>query len=169
MSWKRWFHSRKRELRFVVVFTLACGIFFSALPSVLSVGIDAQRTRRCLPQTCYIIVKYFMPWISHYVAFHSPPAMEPHTPRGQTVVKKIVGFPGDLLTVRGEDFFVNGRYVGTAERSDSNGNAVTHVKFWGSIPPERYFVMGTMPHSYDSRYWGFLEERWIIGSVFPLF
>lgn len=33
------------------------------------------------------------------------------------------------------------------------------------IPPGNYFVVGTYPHSYDSRYWGLVKPEQVVGKV----
>lgn len=33
------------------------------------------------------------------------------------------------------------------------------------IPPDNYFVVGTFPHSYDSRYWGLVKPDQVVGKV----
>jgi conjugal transfer pilin signal peptidase TrbI len=33
------------------------------------------------------------------------------------------------------------------------------------IPPDNYFVVGTYPHSWDSRYWGLVKPEEVIGKV----
>lgn len=33
------------------------------------------------------------------------------------------------------------------------------------IPPGSYFVVGTLPHAFDSRYWGLLNQDQVVGKV----
>ncbi|EAL3751808.1 S26 family signal peptidase, partial [Campylobacter coli] len=35
--------------------------------------------------------------------------------------------------------------------------------FNGVIPKDKFFVMGTHPRSFDSRYWGFVDRKDIKG------
>jgi conjugal transfer pilin signal peptidase TrbI len=37
------------------------------------------------------------------------------------------------------------------------------------IPKGKYFVFSPAKRSYDSRYWGLVDESWIIGKAHPLF
>jgi conjugal transfer pilin signal peptidase TrbI len=37
------------------------------------------------------------------------------------------------------------------------------------VPPSQLFMVGTLPHSFDSRYWGFLPQNSVTGSVYPIF
>ena len=36
------------------------------------------------------------------------------------------------------------------------------------IPTNKYFLMGTNPKSYDSRYYGYIDEKDIIGVTYGL-
>ncbi|HET7038925.1 MAG TPA: signal peptidase I [Gemmatimonadales bacterium] len=107
-----------------------------------------------------------------------------------TVVKRLVGMPGDTLRMEDNRLFVNGgqadepfvirtdplrdheepkmrawqtRYL-TADRDAASYRPT--LKNWGPIvvPPDSFFVMGdNRDNSYDSRYWGFLGRDRIRG------
>jgi len=112
---------------------------------------------------------------------------------GVSVVKRVVGMPGDTLSMVGNMLYLNGRpleepYVVRSELSsdiedprmrqwqvrylvgrDPRTYRAT-LKNWGPIvvPPDSFFVMGdNRDSSYDSRYWGFLGRDRIKGR--PLF
>jgi signal peptidase I len=82
----------------------------------------------------------------------------------QTFVKRVVGGPGDTLSI------VNGHVIlnGKQEKDSyivpcSSCNFRTPIK----IPPGDYFMMGdNRPDSEDSRYWGPVPAKWIIGTAF---
>jgi signal peptidase I len=115
---------------------------------------------------------------------------------GLTVVKRIVGVPGDTLAMRDNRLFLNGRpedepYVvrrGVAREDPSDprmrawqlphyaGDAPQRyrpsLKNWGPIvvPADSFFVMGdNRDDSYDSRYWGLLGRDRIRGSPFLVY
>lgn len=109
------------------------------------------------------------------------------------VVKRVIGMPGDTLSMMGNMLYINGtptdepytrkqnplmdpedpkmrawqvRYL--VERDPRTYRPT--LKNWGPIvvPPDSFFVMGdNRDNSYDSRYWGFLGRDRIDGR--PLF
>ena len=85
----------------------------------------------------------------------------PKDPR-QVYVKRVIGLPGETVTIRDGRVSINGRplpepYKAFAAHGDMGAQAV---------PPGRYFVMGdNRDVSDDSRYWGDLPRRNIIGRA----
>ena len=92
----------------------------------------------------------------------------------QTFVKRIVGLPGDKLSIRGGAVYRNGK----KEKSpgvapDPCGSSVQQS--YGSctfartitVPAGDYYMMGdNRGDSDDSRYWGPVPQKWIIGAAF---
>jgi signal peptidase I len=83
----------------------------------------------------------------------------------ETYVKRIVGLPGDTIAVRDGHVVRNGhmtREPFTAPCGDAaecNLDAIT-------VPPDQYFLMGdNRGASNDSRYWGPVPRKWIIGKA----
>lgn len=84
----------------------------------------------------------------------------------QRYIKRIVGLPGETVTVRGgqvsislgsEDIQLDESYLS----SDTSGTVET------TLGENEYFVMGdNRRYSSDSRVWGALREDFIIGRVF---
>lgn len=95
------------------------------------------------------------------------------SPQDQDIdlVKRIIGGPGDRVTIKGESIYLNGelddepyaRYIRGAYRGDYRYDDVV-------VPEGHYFVMGdNRDNSLDSRYWGFVPRRNIIGRVFLIY
>jgi signal peptidase I len=121
------------------------------------------------------------------VIFESP------VERGVTVVKRVIGVPGDTIAMVGGAVRVDGRSLAEpyTKWSDPlsdpevpemrswqprflvNRDPRTYrptLQNWGPVvvPPDSFFVMGDhRDSSYDSRYWGFLGRDRIRGK--PLF
>jgi signal peptidase I len=111
----------------------------------------------------------------------------PHEP-GKSYVKRLVGEPGDTLSMRDKELQVNGAPVDEpyARFIDLDGDA-RHPRMswqsnhliantmrgyhptrdnWGPIivPPGQYFMLGdNRDNSEDSRYWGFVQREAIRG------
>ena len=108
----------------------------------------------------------------------------------QYYVKRLVGTPGDVLEIKAPVLFRNGKPI---EGSDAFGkNARREGKFTGytnnkggaviegtadgtllpgrtvTVPANAFFALGdNSPNSLDSRYWGFVPEKDVVGR--PMF
>ncbi|MBV9338642.1 MAG: signal peptidase I [Solirubrobacterales bacterium] len=86
----------------------------------------------------------------------------------QTFIKRVVGLPGDKIQIIDGHVSRNG----VREKDDytepcSPGTASCNFRTPITIPPGEYFMMGdNRPDSEDSRYWGPVPDKWIIGVAF---
>jgi conjugal transfer pilin signal peptidase TrbI len=71
--------------------------------------------------------------------------------KGQWFFKRVVGLPGDTVSVERQNVFINATYVGFAKPRTRAGEPLEPIAP-GLIPPGRYYVQGTHPDSLDSRY-----------------
>jgi signal peptidase I len=107
---------------------------------------------------------------------------------GLTVIKRVIGLPGDTLVTRNGQLYRNGHAVAepwirpptsadsfplvqetTAVRSR---NQLPTMLNWGPVvvPAGQLFVMGdNRPDSYDSRFWGTLPADHIVGRPLSLY
>ena len=90
--------------------------------------------------------------------------------RAQPFFKKISGVPGDRVTVVGRQVFVNGRGVGVAKAKTFDGHPLAPIAE-AVIPAGQFYVQGTSPDSFDSRYRasGLVRMDQVLGKVIPLF
>ncbi len=91
-------------------------------------------------------------------------------------IKRVVGIAGNVVEVRNKQVFVNGAlqdgpYIvhsdpniipGSIEPRDNYGPV--------TVPPHSLFVMGdNRDHSYDSRFWGFVNLKAVKGKAFIIY
>lgn len=91
---------------------------------------------------------------------------------GNRIAKIIAGIPGDHVVSNRDGAFVNGVQVG-----ERNPISLKNLAAKGKTPididrvllPGELFVVGTLPRSFDSRYWGVLPEASVDRMVKALF
>ena len=90
--------------------------------------------------------------------------------RGQPFFKIVRGLPGDTVTVADRQVAVNGENVGIAKTHAYDRRPLAPIAPT-IIPPGHYYVQGTSPDSFDSRYQdsGLVRAEQVIGVVVPLF
>ena len=100
---------------------------------------------------------------SHAQACDTPSATE----SSQTFIKRVVGGPGDQIQIKNGHVIRNGvpevdPYIEPCG-SDSSCNFLKPIV----IPPGDYFMMGdNRGASDDSRFWGPVPDKWVIGVAF---
>jgi signal peptidase I len=97
-------------------------------------------------------------------------------------IKRLVGLPGDILHVENSTLYRNGAPIEGTEAFELNRKQVDKYPGYTNmgllkrdyeveVPENHYFAMGdNSPHSYDSRSWGFVPNREVIGkAIFILY
>jgi conjugal transfer pilin signal peptidase TrbI len=135
---------------------------------------DSIKGANCLPYSVFLVdLRDRATDRGEYVAFVSK-QMEPFYANGTIAVKLVAGVPGDRVTVNETGVSINGRHLGTllhlkdGERLWRMGRRVADVERDERIPDGHLWMMGTNPRSYDSRYWGYIENEQVIGRAIPL-
>jgi signal peptidase I len=146
-----------------------------------------------IPFTSRNLPGYREPERNDVVVFRSPPQIDQPWDPNPTLVKRLVGMPGDTIFMRRAMLYVNG--VPQPQKFPSEGGVdsidplfewqkgvgLMSSRFgappeqpshdnWGPIvvPPGHYFMMGDSRYnSKDSRYWGFVPRGNIRGQ--PMF
>jgi conjugative transfer signal peptidase TraF len=110
-----------------------------------------------------------------YVSFYTRDLM-PYYPKGSKFIKRIVGMSGDFISKSGQIFTICQKenpsqcIAVEARTTDSKGNpAPQFIPKSKKIPPGCFFVMGDHPRSFDSRYWGYVCEKEVIGKAVKVF
>jgi signal peptidase I len=95
---------------------------------------------------------------------------------GKDFIKRVIGIAGDVVEIRDKKIYVNnmpfndiyGMYTDphsfpASFQPRDNFGPVT-------VPPDSLFVMGdNRDHSYDSRWWGFVDMKAIQGKAFMIY
>jgi signal peptidase I len=97
------------------------------------------------------------------------PCPEPTEQRSDdNFIKRVVGLPGDELFVKDNRVYINGKrldepYIAQDTSCDNLCNLPNPI----TVPPGHFFMMGdNRGESDDSRDWGPVPKKWIIGDAF---
>ncbi|HLW94333.1 MAG TPA: signal peptidase I [Solirubrobacteraceae bacterium] len=86
-------------------------------------------------------------------------------------VKRVIGLPGDRLSIRNGHPVINGREIKNEPYVLPCGVSTScNMPHTITIPRGEYYMLGdNRGDSDDSRYWGPVPESWIIGEVFATY
>jgi len=84
------------------------------------------------------------------------------------LIKKVGCTPGQALTRDSNLFSCNKKELGKALNKDSQGRALPQFEFNGPVPDDNFFMIGSNPRSFDSRYFGFVHADDILYKALPL-
>ena len=108
------------------------------------------------------------------VVFSRPPAENCGGPEVNDLVKRVIGLPGDVISLSGGYVYIDGKRLDESWLPASE-QGVTSAGPTGTasdlahpyrIPANDYFVMGdNRTDSCDSRYWGPISKSLIVGKV----
>jgi signal peptidase I len=111
------------------------------------------------------------------VVFTTPPRAKQKCGAGGTFVKRIIGLPGDVWAERAGYVYIDGRKLNEpyihADRRDTQTLSMSDIWPQGTltrIPKGEYLMMGdNRASSCDSRVWGLVPRKNLIGEVFATY
>ena len=111
---------------------------------------------------------------TNIVVFSTPPNEDCAGPPVADLVKRVIGLPGETISLKDGNVYINGRFLpepflppdirnDTYPGPSSDADSLKHGY---RIPAGDVYVMGdNRPDSCDSRYWGPIPESSIVGKV----
>lgn len=103
-----------------------------------------------------------------YRSVQAAPVIEEGTLMG----KVLRGMPGDVVEVRADEkVLINGKVVAEGMPHLAGMTKEQRAKFFGKrvLKEDEYWMMGTKPLSFDSRYWGPIHADQVVARAYPLF
>ena len=123
-----------------------------------------------LPFTGTLLIPVSEPKRGDVIVFRFPP--NPDT----DFIKRVIGLPGDTVEVRDKAVYINGEKIADPHAHFTDGMTpdVRHGprdEFGPvTVPKDHLFVMGdNRDNSYDSRFWGFVPEKNVLGKALILY
>lgn len=123
-------------------------------------GLFTWNLSASLPRGLYLVERGRAPERGSIVLLAVPDSFRPlvrardYLPVAASLLKVVVGLPGDVACVRGASLVVNGRVLGSVLSGDSRGRPLAPTRFCGVLPAGSAFVATPAPLSFDSRYFG---------------
>lgn len=100
-------------------------------------------------------------------------------PMNKTVVKRVIGLPGDSLRYESDQLYINGErieepFLDITEIIDESGLWTSNFKMindnGNKVPEGHYFLMGdNRRYSYDSRFYGAVSSEEVLGKIIMLY
>ena len=134
-----------------------------------TIGIDVQEIR-CLPTDSrfYLIDHWALePHRGDRIAFRADERMMPFFNERTVMVKAIAGVPGDQIALVDDELRVND--IAVTKELPLEHMGLHQQGAWlksKDLQPGEWVVIGSHPLSFDSRYWGLVDQAHLIGTAY---
>jgi type IV secretory pathway protease TraF len=146
---------------------LAVKPFINALPLVIwnaseSVPIGWYFVVKRQPKIGEIAVIKPTDWVQIYGSTRG------YLPQDVWMLKSVFASHPSIICRFGSYVFVDGKHVANAKSVDKMHRVLPVWKGCIALSPTQYFVLGRHRDSFDSRYFGPVEQSQVVGTAFPL-
>ena len=97
------------------------------------------------------------------------PISSPYLPRGIPLIKRIVARAGYVVCRHGPIVTINGRLAAVARMTSAAGGSLMRWRGCKRLRAAHAFVLSSHPDSFDSRYLGPVERRYVLGTATQIF
>lgn len=91
-------------------------------------------------------------------------------------IKRVIGVPGDVVAIKSKKVYINNEPVPDLQAYFASDQIISKSQkprdYYGpvTVPDGKIFVMGdNRDNSYDSRFWGFVDQKDIRGKAFIIY
>ena len=147
-----------------IVFSVAIGLLLIMVLKKHTALLVAQTNS--LPYRYLLLIKNASAKKGDLIAIrHHPLSNMPNI----ILTKRLVGLPGDTITLHGQIMKINEEWQGALHKENSQGYPLTPLDA-SAIPTGFVFVAGSHEGSLDSRYkeFGLVKNQHILGKVYAL-
>lgn len=164
---ERW--SKTKTLNIVCGLTIAWLLAVKLVGAFVHLGVDPQPTP-CLPWRYFIVGQQIPDSIERGKIYMYRAYRIPMMPNGIHVAKYAGAIAGDHVVVNEQGIFVNGHLWGPLNKEVMMKGRMTmdDVRADYVVPTGKVLMLGTMPNTWDGRYWGLVKLDQIDGKAVPL-
>lgn len=143
---------------------------FSWLQANWHLGVDIQ-TVQCLPYEFFLVRQKPPAEVERGKIYeYASTGLAPVVKDGTKMTKIAAGVAGDVVVVDARGIAINGQLWGplNPEVMKKTGKTLDQVVARYVIPEGKVLMLGTLPRSYDGRYWGLIDTAQVQGRAIAL-